>query len=68
MHILNGGIGSRIPSISTSRKPFSRDTENPMELYAWAVSTTEMPQDRGMLGRGKVDTDFLESSYAADRR
>jgi len=46
---LNHGTGCRKTSTSTSRKPLSRDTDNPIELYAWSVSQIQVAKEPGML-------------------
>lgn len=61
MRILNGDIGGRSPSTSTSKKPLSRDTDDARELYALDVSETQTSKDRGILGRGEVNIDSSES-------
>jgi len=53
VRILNHGTGCRRTSTSTSRKPLSRDTDNPIELYAWSVSQIQVAKEPGML-EGKM--------------
>jgi len=50
--------GSRGISTSSSRKPLSHDTDNPIELYAWSVSQIHVAKKPGMLEVRVINPDF----------
>jgi len=53
VRILNDATGCRRTSTSTSRKPLSRDTDDPVELYALSISQIQAAKEQGILG-GKI--------------
>lgn len=54
VRILNHGTGCRKTSTSTSRKPLSRDKDDPVELYAWSVLQIQAATKQGIRG-GKMN-------------
>jgi len=69
VRILNHDTGCRRTSTSTSRKSLSRDTDNPIELYAWSVSQTQVAKEPEML-EGKMihlDSDRWEGVSTPSR-
>ena len=53
VHIIDRTTGYERTSTSTSRKPLSRDTDDPIELYALSVSQIQVAKEQGML-KGKM--------------
>jgi len=79
VRILNHGTGYVKTSTSTSRKPLSRDTDDPVELYAWSALQIRTAKEQGIRGgkmvhthssdctMGGVNTDSGETGLPVDR-
>jgi len=60
VRILNDATGCRRTSTSTLRKPLSRDTDDPVELYALSVSQIQATKKQEILGEKIVYTHFSD--------
>lgn len=79
VRILNHGTGCGKTSTFASRKPLSRDTDDPVELYAWSALQIQTVKEQEIRGgkmvhthpsgcaMGGVGTHFRETGLPVDR-